>query len=239
MTGIPSRTSSRLIKPAVFVVLSAIVSLGSAASALAPFQAEYRFNIANSVSGTATRELRQQGDTWVYRFSSAIPVIGRASETSTFRLDDKGNVQPLGYQQGFRLLTNSRNINLRFDQAARRVNVQKNRQASQYPLQSGVLDSLNLEVQLRQDLQRTGTPARQYLLAEADGISPVQLTLEGNARIQTPAGSFDTVVIRRLHKNRDRQTRLWLAPSLNYLPVRVQQNDEGTLYTINLNKLRQ
>lgn len=218
--------------------LASLLSLSSlAAHALEPYKAEYRFSVDNAVSGLATRELRRQGDLWRYDFSSAIPVIGRASETSQFRIDNNGNVQSSQYNQAFRLLTNTRTIQLRFDSAGQRIYAQKNKENTVYPYQTGAVDQLNLEVQVREDLIRRRKLASAYFLAGTNGIESIQMVSEGTSRVQTPAGTFDALVVRRIHSNPKRQTRFWLAPALNYLPVRVQQNDNGTLYTINLNRL--
>ena len=58
--------------------------------------------------------------------------------------------------------------------------------------------------------------------------------MEGAEKITTPYGEIDTIKVSRVHQSSDRKTQFWLAKSLNYLPVKVVQIDDGAIYTIEL-----
>ncbi|RSR40797.1 DUF3108 domain-containing protein, partial [Acinetobacter baumannii] len=52
----------------------------------------------------------------------------------------------------------------------------------------------------------------------------------GNEKIKTSYGTFDTVKVVLQHKKPERSTIFWLAPKLDYLPVKVSHIDGKTSY---------
>jgi hypothetical protein len=48
----------------------------------------------------------------------------------------------------------------------------------------------------------------------------------GKETLELPAGTFETVKILRLRENKKRETLVWCAPALNYLPVRIWQREK-------------
>ena len=50
-------------------------------------------------------------------------------------------------------------------------------------------------------------------------------------------GTYDTVRIDRIHDDQNRATSFWLAPSLNYLPVKVSQTADGKVIFMELTKI--
>ena len=61
----------------------------------------------------------------------------------------------------------------------------------------------------------------------------------GNTKITVPAGTFDTVRVDRIHDDNSRSTSFWLAPSLDYLPVKVSQINDGKKMDLELSKVNQ
>lgn len=61
-----------------------------------------------------------------------------------------------------------------------------------------------------------------YHIADGKGISHHRYELQGEERIRTPAGEFDSVRVARVRKPNDKDSvELWLAAKLGYIPVRV------------------
>ena len=50
---------------------------------------------------------------------------------------------------------------------------------------------------------------------------------EGSATLDTPIGKLETVVYTSQRAGANRLTRLWIAPSLGFLPVRAEQLRKG------------
>lgn len=209
-----------------------LASLINPALAITPYNATYAFNLDNKASGTATRQLLKQGNNWVYNFNARVPMIATASEKSTFTFDNQ-QVTSKQYVRQYKVLVHKQVLTLNFDNANKVVNVKKDKEARQYALQANTLDDLNAEIQIREDL-KNGKLKTSYLIANRKDIDPRTFVNAGAVKVTTPAGSYDAVkVIIKHHKN-DKQTTFWLAPKLDYLPVKVTHVDENQTYDLSL-----
>lgn len=79
-------------------------------------------------------------------------------------------------------------------------------------------DKLIYQMAASLDLQ-SGKREMVYHIADNDKIREYQVIVEGEETVKTPMGSFRAIKIKRVNDKRD--TVLWYAPSLNYLPVRI------------------
>lgn len=199
------------------------------AHAVQPFRADYQFSIGSKFSGHASRTLTQERDgQWQYRFNAKIPLMASADETSWFRLDERG-VRSVRHQLKYRIFGFSKNSSIQFGSQSATVN--RDGKTSQYPIHAQTLDMLNMEMQLRQDL-KAGTLQSRYWLSDDRNEDEVKFVLRGPATLTTPAGVFETVRIDRVHSDPSRSTSFWMAPKLDYLPVRVTQKDDKMTYDI-------
>lgn len=211
------------------------ISVSSNTFALEPYTAEYGFNIDNRWSGQSSRVLRKDGDDWVYTFIARVPVLANATETTRFRLDEQRNVLSKHHNMRYKILIKNKNLAMNFDQATRKINVDVSGKKTTLDFKTGTLDELNLEFQVREDLKKGGLQS-QYFVADEKSVDTVRFVREGQEQLSVPAGRYDTVRVRRVHSNPKRTTTFWLAPSLDYLPVRVMQNDDGTVYDFTLSR---
>jgi len=232
----------RLSKPTLILlsaVLLPISALMSSAHAFEPFQANYSFNIAGLLTGTATRTLQQQDGVWNYTFTAAIPMLATASEESHFRLDpaaansDAGRIQSLDHAYNFKFMNNIKNSSFKVNWDTKTVSASNKNGDTSYPAQVGMLDMLDLELQVREDIKHKHM-RESYLLADDKGIKPISFVNEGNEKVTTQGGEFDTIKLRLVQDNEKRKTYFWLAPKLDYLPVRVHQDDGNLSYELDL-----
>ena len=219
------------------LALMAIILGGTLpAHAISPYSATYTFNLDNKASGTAVRTLSKQGNHWLYDFNARIPVMATASEKSTFSLVNN-QVVSQHYQRQYKILVHNQTTTMDFNPASKTIQVQRDKKASQLAWQPGVLDDLNVEVQLREDLKKGGLKS-SYLIADAKDITARQFVNEGSVKVTTPSGSYDAVKVRINHHKKDKSTIFWLAPSLDYLPVKVSHSDDGSTYTLDLTRYK-
>lgn len=201
---------------------------------LQPFSASYKFNIDNKLSGSATRTLeKKNGDHWLYTFSANAP-MANATETSSFRFDGR-TVTPLSYAQQRKIFMSKRSSSISFDWVKRKGNGKRDgKDPASYDLPAGSLDTLNLEVQMRRDLKDLGRLGGPYWIASPKNIEEQPFTIDGEESITTPAGKFTALKVTRQHKDPKRHTTFWLDAKNDYLPVKVVQDKDGALYTIEL-----
>lgn len=88
----------------------------------------------------------------------------------------------------------------------------------QIPISGPTYDKLIYQMAASLDLQN-GKREMVYHIADNDKIREYQVVVEGEEMVKTPMGSFRAIKIKRINDKRD--TVLWCAPSLNYLPIRI------------------
>jgi len=233
---------SRLPKVTLGLCAAVLLPTGilmSSAYAFEPFQANYSFNIAGLLSGTASRTLQQQDGVWSYTFTAAVPMLATASEVSHFRFDpatastEAGRLESLDHAYNFKFLTNSKSSSFKVDWDAKTVSASNKNGETTYPAQVGMLDMLDLELQVREDIKHKHM-RESYLLADDKGIKSISFVNEGAEKITTQGGEFDTIKLRLVQDSDKRKTYFWLAPKLDYLPVRVHQDDGNLSYELDL-----
>lgn len=215
----------------------ASVGLSTSAIALAPFQASYQFAYNGKNVGTATRVLQQQNNQWVYSFSAKALGVGSATETSRFSFNH-GQIASQSFNRSSKILVHNRSMSINFNPSSKLINTKKDKKARSFAWQAGVLDELNAELQVREDLKKNALKA-QYFIADAKEVEGRKFVRQGNEQVKTPAGTYNTVKVVMQHGGKNRQTVFWLAPQLDYLPVKVTHKDEDASYSLNLTKFSQ
>lgn len=209
-----------------------LVGFINPAFALSPYHATYAFNLDNKASGTAERQLSKQGTNWVYNFNARVPMLATASEKSIFSLD-KQQVSSKEFVRQYKILVHKQVLTLNFDNTNKVVNVKKDKKARQYALQPNTLDDLNAEIQIREDL-KNGKLKSSYLIANQKDIVQRAFVNAGAVKVTTPAGNYDAIKVIIKHPKNDKQTIFWLAPKLDYLPVKMSHVDENQTYDLTL-----
>ena len=199
------------------------------AQALEAYSATYFFDIDGKYRGNATRELvKTDTNKWLYQFKSSIPVVGSASQKSVFTEKD-GQITPLSSQTKYKILFYKKQSDLVFDYGKKQLRTNEDGTKKVYPLNKAAYDDMSIEIKLREDL-KAGKLKTSYWLADEDGIEQMKLVNHGKTTIKVPAGTFEVLKLEKKHSNPKRKTFFWIAPSLDYMPVRVMQDDKGKIY---------
>jgi hypothetical protein len=139
------------------------------------------------------------------------------TQTSTFRIVD-GLVVPLTFRGTDE---KDRPIDLTFDWQKKRVTGVAKESAVDLELPDGAQDAMSLQIASLRNLA-SGKLENKVWMIEGTKLKDYELSLEGNARIETELGELDTIVYVSRRPNSDRLTRTWVAPALGYLPVRAE-----------------
>ena len=217
--------------------LFAVLAMASAAASDGtdcpqPFTVTFAVEWRGMSAGTSTLQLTRKSPTdYTYEsrnsargfFRLAVP--DTITQTSHFSIMD-GNVIPAKYVGDDGSSATNRDVSLNFDWNAKQVTgIAEDKPVSQ-PLEPGVQDSLSVQIALMCALAAGDSP-KSFQLIDKDQVKEYQYTHEGDATIDTPVGKLDTVVYTSQRIGASRVTRLWIAPSLGYLPVRAEQRKKG------------
>lgn len=209
-----------------------LASAASASSLPQSFSATYDIEWRGMGAGVSTLELvRLGGNEYTYRSSNVARGFFRfafpdtITQTSRFSVVD-GVVMPSSYRSDDGSAKTDKDVTLEFnwrDSVA--TGVAENKQVN-LQLRPGTQDSLSVQIALMMELAAGRSPDHFWLL-DKNEVKEYQYAHEGNVTLNTPLGKLDTVIYRSTRAGSTRVTRLWLAPSLGYLPLRAEQIRNG------------
>jgi Protein of unknown function (DUF3108) len=218
-------------------VLALMARAGVADDAVATYTANYRVEYQGKNLGTAQWSVRYLADKDVYEFTSATKVKGLlklitpnpATERSLFRMTN-GKIVPLEFwfEDGSR--KGDDNFHMVFDWERNVATVSKDGARRELPTPPGTLDRGSMQVALMRDLATAGKPA-SYLLADDDSVNDYVYADEGEATTGTGLGQLETRSLMQTREGSSRSTHLWMAPSLRFLPARMEQHKNGEVQT--------
>lgn len=209
-------------------------SLQVQAGVLSPYKAVYELSRGKMMLGDTIFTLERDGDSCYRLHGVAEPMglaallAGKTVEESRFcEVDGRLRAKFYKREQEGSDKDKDGNYSLRFDWGNRMVTT--NGGASRELPPDG-LDRGLMEIALRRLLKQAGGDTPQepfvFLLVEDDEITPYSLRVTGREQVSTPAGRFDTVKVERVNPGK-REMRMWLAPQLDYLPVKLERQKKG------------
>jgi hypothetical protein len=217
----------------------------SAGEPLPAHRAEYLVTRDALPVATMVMELEIQPDGgYLYRSvtrpEGALALVGMAldiasgaqvTEESAGRVE-KGRFRPLRYRYR-RDNDDTRELSVTFDWADDRANMDSEGRPWSMPVPPNATDKLAVLLDLRQDLA-AGARSPAYPVADGGRLKSYAYEVLDREEIGTPAGTWETVALRRSKDGAPADYRLWLAPGLRYLPVLVDREENGSLYRMEL-----
>ena len=212
------------------------------AGVLSNFTAIYQVERDSTPLGSARFTLSPQGENcYLYQGVAkpeglAVLLAGETVEQSHFCVAG-GKIRPVSYktqESG----SKGDSYSLKFDWINRVV---RTNDAAPRKLSTEGVDPLSLQVALRKILSDAGgtLPAQpiNLVVVEDDKEKTYSFRVVGRESLQTPIGSLEAVRLDRIDDSK-RQLRLWLASSLDYLPIKVeQQRNKGAITRLKIETL--
>jgi hypothetical protein len=87
-----------------------------------------------------------------------------------------------------------------------------------------------LKAAVMRDLAAKGLPG-PYEITDEDSVGTYEYTDGGAATLETGVGSLETRIFVQQRAGSSRSTWMWVAPSLDFLPVRVEQRRDNEVQT--------
>jgi hypothetical protein len=219
---------------ALLMLAMAAAPLPGLATMLTPYKATYNLSYTGFYVGEAVYELQIDSDGYVL-FSARAEPKGLASfftsdivtEQSRLRIDDDGALVALRYdyaQERSRRIIEEKSVE--FDWQAGRAQTRINGDIQHVEIENGTVDRMSLQLKVMAD-RLAGKEDKElvYQVVEDHELREYAFEVKERARITTEAGVYDTIRLERQHGSRT--TIFWSAPSLGYLPVRVEQRRTG------------
>ena len=131
-------------------------------------------------------------------------------------------VRPLSYKADDGTSATKRDANVQFDWQNNRVTGVYEDAKIDMPIPPGMQDDLSVQIALMVELLRGHTPDK-FALISGNSVREYRYSRDGEETLTTPVGTIQTIIYRSEKQYSPRATRFWCAPSLGYIPLRVQQ----------------
>lgn len=218
----------------VATTVLASATLSAHAGDLPAFSATYAVK-ADGKSGTATRTLTKNGNNYNYTVKANASGVASVSQSASFSLSG-GKIVPSSSNMSVKVFGVGRTHNIKFNNANKSVTSTYKGKTTTLKMSGQAYDDLSLESQIRQELIN-GKFSGNYYLVKKTNIEATTFRKAGNSKLTVPAGTYDVIRIDRVHDDKGRATSFWLAPSLNYLPIKVSQTNDGKVISMELTKV--
>ncbi len=174
--------------------------------------------LSNGANGSYTYKSRSWPVRWVAWF-----LKDKLYETSRGRITAAG-IRPDNYHYQRTGGRKEREANLTFNWKT--MSVQNNVEGSMWEMDipAGTLDKLVSQLGMMYALARGETDIT-FNIADGGKLKEYHFKVVGEETLELPAGTFETVKITRLREDNKRETFVWCAPALHYLPVRIWQRE--------------
>ena len=214
---------------------------------LNPFVATYMItalglegiNVTNSLSihsNIKNENNNPSSTTQAYHFKSYSMPIGllafkkdetRDEQSEGIILD--GKVQPHNYSYlQIRNNKTRRQVELSFDWAQKEVTNHHKHKDSKWhmPILQQTVDKLSYQLSLM--LKLANKPKNHFSFHIADGgkLKEYNFEIMGEERVYTSLGSYKTIKIQHQRYKKEKSITLWCAPELNFLPVKIIQEEK-------------
>lgn len=214
---------------------------------IAPFEVE--FNVGNNLinAGSARLSLLQEGDTWTYTLKTEPRGIlklagkGEILEISTMTFNKTENVLQIQPESYIYRQDNERRraVDANFDWQTRKVKHTYRGNTAEEIFEGPLVDRLSATLlimnALRNDFQKA-----ELQVFDTGRIKKVAFINDGTELLKTSLGQIETIrVINRNAAGGTRQTTTWFAPSLDYVPVKIEHRKRNELVArLTLTKLK-
>ncbi|RMH18280.1 MAG: DUF3108 domain-containing protein [Gammaproteobacteria bacterium] len=227
-----------LILVGIALLAGPLPLLGAEENVLAPFEAEYLLKRGSFTVGSMHRRLYKD-DKGYYIFESSARPRGLLSLFTSHEIHEKsrwyfdqGKIisQRYEYISGSRKKRKASTIEFHPDLSNARGTYKGRPWVITLPEKQPIYDRANYQLALVLDIRNKREPL-DYLFIKKGKIKNYRFKRTGHENINTPAGHFRTTRIERVGDKR--KTTIWLARELNYMPVKLEQDDEdGAHYTL-------
>lgn len=206
------------------------------------FSAEYALTSGGALIGKSRWSLNAEGESeLVYESESRAAGIARLIgddhiiERSEWRVSH-GHLRPYAYLYR-RTGRKDKEANVSFDWDRGLANGTVKGKTWTMPVPDDTLDKLGYLLAMMHDLA-TGKRLLEYRIADDGKLSTYRLEAVAEEVIRTPLGMLNTVKIRRIRIESERETTFWCAPSLRFLPIKVAHKEtDGSVILLELESI--
>ncbi|MEE2732839.1 MAG: DUF3108 domain-containing protein [Pseudomonadota bacterium] len=221
--------------PLLLVLLAGISRADAETMPFSPFTAHYRGEANGmSVQDLGTRTLSSLGQERYRIEYRAKAMIYSLQETSEF-LWENGQPRPLHYDSSRGTFLKKRESQIDFNWTTGQGRYVHKKKAGKFTLSDGLQDPLSSTLLLALQVQ-AGQSTIRFREAKGNDQDLRVFSLLGTPELETESGRIKTFHLKRQHDDKKRHTEIWLHHDYPFIPVKVEQTDDGDRFLLELTR---
>jgi hypothetical protein len=203
-----------------------------------PFSATYAVTFRGIGAGTITFDFAHDAATgrYIYETHASPTALARlfvskaATERSVMEIDDAGT-RPIEWRLDDGKTGSEGDGQLNFDWSRKVVTGVVEGETIELAAEPGTQDRSSISMAVTTALLRGVEPGTIPLIDD-NRIKRYTYTKKEAATVDSALGKIDTVIYESTREGSSRTARFWMAPSLEFLPVRAEQIRKGKVETV-------
>jgi hypothetical protein len=204
-----------------------------------PFEAHFELEVRGFTVGETVWRVQRVDDGFVYE--TRTKAIGFAAVFGAKQVVERSEWKRIGdevkpasylYERSGRP---DKTTAIAFDWNDGIVESTRRGQTSRMSVPVDTLDKLGYMLVLMEDLRAGKRSVRYHIANGKNRMKVYELEVVGEEQMKTALGTLGVLRIVRKRKDDDRETTIWVAPKLDFMPVRIKHRErEDEVVTINI-----
>ena len=195
----------------------------------ADYEAVYSVKLLQA-DGTLRAKLENNNGIYTYNLKTEptgfwkLIANGSINESSEFEIID-GEIRSINYRLNDTIRRNPRESVVDFDWSKKTIQGFYKDRMIDFNIERRILTRILLQIEIMHQKQRNNLED-SYLIIDKDEIKEIEITSSNSGKkISVPFGSYEVVEVSHRSKNSNRINTFWLAPDLDFIPVKLEQTE--------------
>ena len=217
------------IKYRIFILACILFQIGNLNAVPADYEAVYSVKLMQA-DGTLRAKLENNNGIYTYTLKTEptgfwkLIANGSINESSEFEIID-GEIRSINYRLNDTIRRNPRESKVDFDWGKNVIKGFYKDRVIDFNIDRRILTRILLQIEIMHQKQRNNLKD-SYLIIDKDEIKEIDITSSNSGKkISVPFGSYEVVEVSHRSKNSNRINTFWLAPELDFIPVKLEQTE--------------
>ena len=217
------------MKYRILIFACILFQIGNLNAVPADYEAVYSVKLLQA-DGTLRAKLENNNGIYTYTLKTEptgfwkLIANGSINESSEFEIID-GEIRSINYRLNDTIRRNPRESKVDFDWGKNVIKGFYKDRVIDFNIDRRILTRILLQIEIMHQKQRNNLKD-SYLIIDKDEIKEIDITSSNSGKkISVPFGSYEVVEVSHRSKNSNRINTFWLAPELDFIPVKLEQTE--------------
>ena len=217
------------VKYRILILACILLQIGNLNAVPADYEAVYTVKLLQA-DGTLRAKLENNNGTYTYTLKTEptgfwkLIANGSINESSEFEIIND-EIRSINYRLNDTIRRNARESEVDFDWSKKVIKGFYKDRVIDFNIEKRILTRILLQIEIMHQKQRNNLKDT-YLIIDKDEIKEIDITSSNSGKkISVPFGSYDVIEVSHRSKNSNRINTFWLAPELDFIPVKLEQTE--------------